>query len=801
MGKVFGTILGLAASIVAVLLLFVLVQYLRAIAAEPDYAARDVVPALAGDVRILRDENGVPHIFGDSDLDVYRGLGYAHARDRLWQMDLQRRATQGRIAELLGAPALDGDKRARALGFPDNVRRSWAAMPPEAKAVIMAYSDGVNAYLASEHFVLPAEYRLILAEPEAWQPTDSLFVFKNLWLTLSNNAFTEAQRMVLTAERGAEFAAAYAAPAYPADGDIALDWADVAAATGLEARQTPADDVEARPLIETERGGSNNWVLGPSMTRTGSALLANDPHLALTMPSIWYLAHLELKAGPLVGLTMPGTPTFKMGRTGGIAWGLTNNPNDVWDLVIETVDPANAENYLTPEGSAPFETREECFTVRFGDEECITMRRTAHGPVVPAALMSKDLNFDEDKRVIVSMWTAEREPDLSLAALLKLNSAQDADAATDGIDDISGPIQNVVYADTAGQIGYISPGYIPVRPRDHPTGGRSAADGRNPAVRWTGYIPPQHQPQVRNPASGYVVTANARIMPDEYPYYLGDSFAPDSRQRRIRDLVTARRDHDMASMAAIQMDLGSPAAVRLLPVLLTARPENADSRAALALLKGWNGSWTDGPAPLIYETWLWELTKDLFADEFENADKRLTRADPNRLLPALTDPEGVLCDDRGTRARESCARQLSSSLTATAATLKAAYGPAENWRWSDAFSEDHPHLGLGAVPLIGDWLSRSPKRAAGPDAPNVAHPKALGAGKFGGNGGAASMRMIVDLGDLERTRFVTSSGQSGFFGSPHYDDLQKLWATGGYIEIPTVPERLKGAQETRLSPG
>ncbi|MGB3721637.1 MAG: penicillin acylase family protein [Pacificimonas sp.] len=801
MGKVFGGLLAMMATLIAVILLFVLVQYLRAGAAAPDYAAADTVPSLSGEVRILRDDHGVPHIFGDSDLDVFRGLGYAHARDRLWQMDLQRRATRGTVSELMGAVALKGDRRVRALGVPDNVARSWAAMPKRTRAVLNAYADGVNAYLASDHFVLPAEYRLILAEPEAWEPVDAIFVFKNLWMTLSAGGGTELGRLRRAQTADQDFADFYYAP-YPDDGDIALDWADVAAATGLEARtKAPDGAADAVPLLETGKGGSNNWVLAGKLTKSGKPLLANDPHLGLTMPSIWYLAHLALEGGPLVGVTIPGMPLAPMGRTSTIAWGLTNNPNDAQDYLIATIDPDNPDNYLTPTGSAPFERREECFDVRFSGRECVTMLRTSEGPVVPLDLLNPDLDFDESKQRLVSVWTGEREPDVTLDSLLQLNRGRELDAALDGFRTATGPLQNIVYAHASGDIGYVSPGLVPIRAEGHPTNGRTPAPLEDPAARWTGYIPPEYQPQVRNPASGRIATANARVMPDEYSYYLGDRYAPDSRQRRIKTMIDAQGGHDIASMRAIQLDATAPAAVEILPLLIDTEAAGEAERVALRALEDWRGDYAaDSPAPLIYQAWTMRLNDRILSDDMDDETAGRKHFGNARLLPVLRGEEARWCDIRNTDAVESCAELKAETLTETVAALKTAYGPMTDWRWRDAFVEDHGHLGFGPIPVIGKWLSRTTVRDAGPDAPNVAAIEDLGEGIYGGAGWAASMRMIADFSDLERTKFVISSGQSGFFGSDQYDDQQKLWAAGKYIEIPTDPSRLESVQETVLSP-
>ncbi|MEM9289729.1 MAG: penicillin acylase family protein, partial [Pseudomonadota bacterium] len=576
---------------------------------------------------------------------------------------------------------------------------------------------------------------------------------------------------------------------YPDGGHVSMEWEDLARTLGLEraGRPSPQSTIKIRPGGEN----SNNWVVSGSRSVSGSPMLANDPHLGLTMPGFWHLVQMRIGDAVRSGGTIAGMPAIVIGHNEAVSWGTTNGQDtDVQDVYLEQLNPGASTEYETPNGWASFQIREETITVRFGQQVVQRYRQTERGPVMePSAI---PFPIPETEGGVYSLrWTALEGKDLTLSAIMAINRAQSAQDVRDSANLFAGPPQNIVYAHRDGDIGLVVAGKTPIRLDSHETKGAAPADGWRPENQWQGFIPDALMPHVANPKSGMLVTANAKVVPPQYPYFRSVEAADPSRQRRIDDLLKATTKHDLLSFAAIQTDTLAPVATALLPFMKAATPVDEDAALALTLLDGWNGDWSaDSAAPVIFAQWASLLTQALIWDELGDLAPGYAWLSMRRLADVLGGPIDSWCDDRATADRvETCDTLLSETLSATAAALLAENAALDSLRWSDIQRDTHGHIGLAAIPLLGDVLSRETNRSAGPDSPNVSSLRVDTLPRSAGGGFGPSMRFIIDMAQPNEARFSISSGQSGHFASPHYDDLQTLWAAGDYVRFDEASAR------------
>jgi len=510
-------------------------------AALPELEGQHEVQGLNGPVVIARDEHGVPHIFGETEDDVFFGLGYAHAQDRFFQMHMIRRAMEGRLAETIpsfigGEALVRADVRTRIKGYHLAAQAGAANLSGAEAAAVDAYAAGVNALILSPGFVPPPEHTLLGLAIEPWDAADTAAVWVYMADQLVAGAGDEYRRNVLRDVLSPDRLNAFVG-SYPPYGENSLDIADIYAANPSLAPQQPEPVVapvvdgdemtEPGPAID-ESGlevgptpGSNNWVVNGDHTQTGSPLLANDPHLDLGAPSIWYMARLALPDGDVVGYSLPGTPFIVLGRNESIAWGFTNTGYDVQDYRVR------------PTGTTQTTAREEIIKVRFGQDVTITAHDAPEGPLLDPAYFNLE-PFGEDVEVVLQT-TADDRDGASAATAYTIMKARNWDAFVEAGRTYIAPMQNMVYADVDGNIGYVSPGRVPLRD----------ANGD-----WTGEIPFEDLPKVLNPRSGVIATANNQIVPDGYPYPLNGSFAA-YRISRIHDRLAETSLHDEIGRAHV----------------------------------------------------------------------------------------------------------------------------------------------------------------------------------------------------------------------------------------------------------
>lgn len=734
----------------------------------PDYAGSLALDGVAGEVRIVRDADAIPHIFAAGDADAYFALGLVHAQDRLWQMDLFRRAGQGRLAEVLGPDAVAHDRWTRGLGLHRLAQDAAESLDPEVGAALQSYADGVNAWMRLRADSLPPEFALLGYRPEPWQPADSLVLAKLMSFQLSHNFRLELLRAALEQRLGASAAGDLLPPSAAAPATLAGFDAVALARLAL-----------SLPAGLGGRGASNEWALAGSRTASGAPLLANDPHNPMMAPNLWYLARIETPGLSLAGATVPGVPFLVLGHNADIAWAMTSTGSDVQDLFVEKVDPADPRKYLTPDGSQPFQTRQERILVDGADPVDMTVRITRHGPLITDIEPGAGEGLGDPLALAFADLTPQ---DSALAALYRMNRAKDWAAFRDALRLWRGPPQNFAFADRAGHIGFIAPAPVPLR---------TAGDGRRPAPGWTGEadwhgeIPFDERPQGIDPPSGLIVNANNAIVGPDYPYFIGDPLDDPFRAERILAVLGGGGKADVAAIERLQHDSVAEEARQLLPLLLET-PAEGRAAEAVALLRAWDLRMDrDRPEPLIYSAWLRELTRQLLAARLgPDLFAAYWAQRPVVLTHVLRDAPDW-CDDPATAdAREDCGEVLQRSLTLALDGLASEHGsdPA-GWRWGDAHIAPFPHLVWDEVPLLSWLFDLAIETDGGEFTVNIgggtiADPQAPFAHLRG-----ADYRAIYDLADLARSRFMIPVGPSGHPLSPWYGSLQERWRDGDYLSL------------------
>ena len=746
-----------------------------------------IVQGIDQPVEIVRDANAVPHIFAASEKDAYFALGFVHAQDRFWQMEMQRRLGAGRLSEVVGRSALRIDKFARTLGL---YRRAKAALPllsPDVRTALDAYAAGVNTWLGSHSGALPPELALLRITPEPWTPVDSLVWGRLMGQQLSGSWLGELQRARVAARIGPDKLADLWPP-YPGDAPVTIAKAMTTELAAL--RQLPLDALWASlPHEIMSRGASNEWVLSGRLTATGRPILANDPHLGLSAPALWYLARLEAPGLSVTGATVPGVPFTLLGHDRAIAWGLTTSYIDTDDLFIEKIDANDPNRYATPTGPEPFVARQEVIAVRGDDPVTIVVRETRHGPVISDALRPGDAAAAGPGYVLALSATWLDDDDRTAEAIYRLNRAQNWDSFIAALRLFDLPAQNIVYADTAGNIGIYMPAKIPIRKNGS---GILPAQGWTGDNDWTGLIPFDERPHSYNPATGRLINANNKIAGDSYPYFLSSEWGGYLRARRIATLLNTDATQSLASSAMLQADVVSPMAKDLLPLMLTVPPGNDHARHALALLKAWDGTMDrTRPEPLIFAAWLRELNRLLYADELGDLFASYWGYHPEVVRLMLTEkPEW--CDDVRTPAKETCEDRIAAALVAALDKLIDKYGSdLPSWRWGEAHYADMRHRVFDYVPLLRNAANIRIGVSGGNETidragSNIADERAPFAVRTG-----PGYRAIYDLSDLARSRFIQATGQSGNLFSPNYDDMVTRWRDVEYISIAGTREDVK----------
>jgi penicillin G amidase len=760
--------------------------------AMPDYSGTASLPGLSGEARVYRDAYGVPHIFALTTNDGARALGYLHASERLFQMETERRAGQGRLSEILGPDLLRIDKFIRTLGFYRLAESSFAALSPEAQATVEAYTDGVNAFLTSHRGRLPPEFLILGDDPEPWRPADTMVQGRLLSLQLSHNYELELDRAELATKLPLD-QARLLFPMPPAGSPITT--LPITNSTHAEG-PSPLDQLGA--LEPFEHGASNEWTIAGSRTVTGKPILANDPHLGIEAPIVWYLARIVTPDGWVKGATIPGAPVFVLGQNDHIAWGVTNTGSDVQDFFVETVDPSDPNRYVRSDGPNAFETREETIHVKGAADVVIKVRATSHGPIL-SDVDSRIASLAGPGKVMALAFSGLGDRDRTTESFLRVNRAKDWSEFRDALKLWQTPEENLVFADSAGDIGFISPGLLPIRKSGD---GLAPTDGASGATDWVGYAPFEKMPQILNPPTGFIFNANNAIVPPDNDPYLGQDWEEPYRARRMQEFFDTIDKHSLDTSAAMQADLVSLAAKDLLPIVGLATPSSARAKQALDMLAKWDGAADKArPEPLIFDAWMREMRLILIN---EKTGLPLKEKGPYAAsaLTSLVKDHPQWCD--GIKGPDpDCHAAISRALDQALDKLVQRDGAdIAKWRWGDEHVSQltnpfYKHLPVFdrlsdlSVASSGDFYALD---RGGAFDPPPDHPFA--------RNHAAGYRGIYDLGDPDRSRFVIATGESGHIFSRHYGDLVPLWNDVKAITLAGSEEDLKrqGASEFIFTP-
>jgi penicillin amidase len=747
--------------------------------------------SLRAPVKITRDERGIPHIEAGNDEDLYFAQGYAMAQDRLWQMDLLRRTARGELSEMFGKATLEEDKLHRTYGFARLAESLEAKASPKARAVLKAYARGVNAYADSlDEKTLPPEFKLLGYKPRPWRPADSIVIGKIFAENLSSSYQIDLGRAALAdmpPERRAELMPDSAPldvivvgtddvkgnptkpsrPASPPDESSAVSHAQTRAEILRDAARLLAASHESLArvgLYMEDAAVSNNWVVSGKRTASGKPLLANDPHLDASAPSIWYMVHLKAPGMNVAGVTAPGAPGVVIGHNDQIAWGMTNLGPDVQDLYVEKFDAQKPTFYATPAGLHEAEVRHEEIKVRknltgsFADAETVPVDVTVtrHGPII----------LERNGARYALRWTALDADAGEFDAFYKLNRARDWDEFRSALADYKGPTQNFIYADTRGHIGYYGAGVIPIRKSGD---GSVPYDGSTDAGEWTSYIPFDELPHVYDPPSGLIVTANARVVGRSYPHFLTHHWADPFRARRIYDLLKDKQRLTADDFRAVQGDvysIGGAAFAREAAKLLRqpgAIPAGLDAEkvaATAALLEAWDGRVTpDSLAPPLVGqmrvAFFRRLLGEKYASQFNWGNfiffDRAVVEHPAAWLPKEYKDYGELMRACLLDARTNLARRLGADDT--------------QWTWGRNNPVSFPHP-LASVPFFGQPFVVKPFPLAG---------SGTRVGATVDVGANVSMRLIADTSDWDKTQQGIGLGESGDPASPHWSDQLADW--------------------------
>ncbi len=816
------------------------------------------LPGLGDQVEVLRDERGVPNIYANTAADLFFAHGFVHAQDRFWEMDVRRHITAGRLSEMLGEETAEADAFARTLGWRDVAERELPLLSQEARDILLAYTDGVNAYLRGKRAAdVSLEYQLLALQNstyaiESWDPIDSLSWLKALAWQLSANIEAEVQRALGAAAVGAERIEQLFPPYPQARNGTILSNADLRAAglpTGgaeppaeaaaalapaaAEAVRSAAQNAALLDGVLAPGGqgiGSNSWVVGGERTTSGKPMLANDPHLAASMPSLWYQVGLHCRtvdaACPydVSGWTMAGLPGIVIGHNDRIAWGLTNLGPDVTDLVLEQVD---AEAALVDGSPVPMGTRTEVIRVAGGEDRQITVRTTRHGPIIsalpgfeeygsvgeqapvpaPGQARSGTAPQRGDGYAVALRWTG-LDPSPTYDALVLLNRARNWGDFRAAARLLTVPSQNLIYADVDGNIGYQAPGRIPVRIGYDGTWPVPGWDSR---YDWERFIPFDQMPRSLNPGAGVITSANQRVVPGGYPWPLqSDEYSFGARAKRINArLADAAGAGPVTAvqMAEIQMDAGSDIADFLVPELAVVEGLDEIAASGVAALGDWDLQQTAGSGPAaFFNVFYRQLVDRMFIDELP--DIELADAAGDRfweVIRALWEtPQDPWWDDVRTPQAEDRDRTVVDALNAAGAELADRQGddPAD-WRWGDLHTLTFTHQTLGSSDswLLQRIFNRGPEPTGGGNSVPLANSWIPAEGYE--VVWVPSMRHVVDLDDFDASTWVNLTGNSGHAYHDRYGDQIDAWRRGEQYAWPFTREAVKAASGHRLvlSPG
>lgn len=736
--------------------------YAYIIRAHPTIAGEIQLSGLQEKVEVIRDEHGVPHIHANNEEDLYLAQGYTQAQDRLFQMDLSRRQASGQLSEVVGEAALNNDKYFLTLGLRRAAEASYEQYSETAKQVLAKFAEGVNLYIDElrENGKWPIEFKLLGYEPEDWSPIDSLTIGKYMAFDLGGHWESQAFRYYLL-QNFSEEKALDLFPTYPEEAPYII---------GKD--ELNIENSFAQAVIPHEYNGSNNWVVSGTKTASGKPILADDPHLSLSTPSIWYQMHLEAPTVNVSGVIFAGIPGIILGHNEQIAWGVTNTGPDVQDLYIEKRNPDNPYEFLYNDQWEKATVIKNKILVKDEDPVEYDVVVTRHGPVV------SEFAADSGKETVLSLqWTA-LEPSSELEAVLNMNKAGSWEEFEKALEGFHTPAQNFVFASTDGTIAYKANGKIPIRKKGD---GLLPVPGWTDEYGWVGYIPYDELPRTVNPEDGYISTANNKVVGDDYPYHISHDWAQGYRQMRIQEVLSSTEQIEAEDMMHLQMDQLNIQAREFVPPFIDLLKTSSNNKVsqALSILKEWD--YIDSPeqaAPLLFNLWMDEIAKvlfekeipqetlDLFRGKRQAVDQLLRRAIEGKPGPWMEEHKGIV-------------NVLEKSLLRVIANLEEQQGKnMEKWQWGDYHQIYFPHP-LSTVKPLNLLFNQKGRISVGGSAVTV---QAAAFREDGTVNHGGSWRFVIDMNKQTTGYHLVGPGQSGHVFHKWYQNQLKNWVTGDYHE-------------------
>lgn len=797
-------------SIVLMLTIAAGIAYL--VSAQTNPSGKRIIKTLGDAVTISFDESDIPHIQAKNSTDALFALGYLHASERSWQMEINRRLSSGRLSEILGKETLAIDRFIRTLGIKHAAEKQFDRYPIATKRLLQSYADGVNAGNAHLGWALPVEYFLSGSKPGHWSPTDSVAWMLMMALDLGGNWHKELQRLelsqFLTTKQVWEVMPAYT-PGEPVSHlDFAKIYQDINVfnpnplARDQKSKNLPATELAINEVPGGKDGvGSNNWALNGKLTVSSKPLLANDPHLGLSAPAIWYVAHLEAPGLNVIGATLPGIPAVVLGRTDKFAWSFTNTGPDVQDLYIEQLDPKNPGVYRGPDGPLPFKVRQEIIDIKGEAPLRFLVKETRHGPVISESYARARRAIDTDRFVLALRWTALDTENQSVAGLLDMNHAKDLEAFKRSLRKNYAPMQNVVMADTDGNISLQTAGVAPKRTLHQGLYGVAPALGWERQYDWAGYVPFDQLPNSNNPDAHWIATANQKMVSSNDPNPLTGDWDLPTRYDRIVELIKSKPEHDLNSMKVMQADTLSLGATPLLELFKSAQSKHPLAQQANELSRNFDGDMKiDSASALIFNAWADQLSRQLFSRlGYLFTENYGTRNFRHPLILQIQNPNSPWCNDPQTEQIENCADAANVALDKALEQLSTQFGNnPKNWLWGNAHIAVSEHRPLSKIPLLGSLFNLAQPFPGDSFSINVGRLELLRAKNPFETKQAASLRTLYDLSDLEQSLFIYQAGQSGWVQNKLYRNMSALWARNEYLPLQMKPQKISRQLELNI---
>lgn len=789
-------------SVPAILFLLIICLRIYIYPKLPLYEGTIVLDGLTDSVHVYTDEFGVPHIFANNDTDLFFSAGYIAARERLFQMSMVVYAVRGEIASALGDEYISSDIYLRTWRIPAIAKQLAENMYPEEKKIIEAFCRGINTHIDEAMDDLPLEFKILRIKPPHWKPSDVTGYARMMAHEMQSSWKPEIVYGAIAEYFGIEKLAEIYPGHLPTEPTISQ---------GMKPAfdKILSQEFKIRDLLgfRSPHFGSNSWVLSGKKTLTGKPLLANDPHLEFTQPTRWYEMHLKGRKYNSSGVCIAGIPVPVIGNNESCAWGFTNSMVDDVDFFIETIHPDNSDQYLHGKEWRKMKIVHEKIPLKNGKDTTIVVRITHHGPVI-SDIHPLPIN---DNRVVSMSWTGHRITH-EMNAFMKLNTMKNWKDFTEAVENFGVPGQNIIYADTSGNIGWRPAMYVPIRKEGHSLIPRP---GQDPNYDWYGYVPFKEMPFIFNPESGYIVTANNKTIKDEFPYYISGLWADPSRAERIIKLVEPMDNATVQDMKTVQLDLLSSFAEEILPYIFQ-HNFNFDDEvidSAVEYLKKWDikESANSGEA-LLFHSIIKALTFNIYGDELSLLGEDYLEAFlgmkylyTRNLRTLLLEGSSSWFDNIDTpKTEETMEDIVKRSIIEGINDVINKYGHArQNWVWGKAHTLTHPHI-LGEVSLlnkvfrlnVGPFMSEGSDKTVRAGGFSYLHPYKQTAG--------ASMRRVVDFSDFDKVHFIIPTGQSGHPHSPHYKDQADLYNNGKYKMTHFNEEKIredKSFKKLTLMPG